>query len=299
MEDGPHNAGNGEQGSLKKPPPAPNPNADQPVSGIDPLFNERSDQPLRLESAEWDINSISATGALRMLQLALEKLTDATGDVPPTPPISRPTTPTNRHDSTTDSNSDASYGNLRIGSPEAHPQEPIREIGQNAEEHYIQHAAIARRFFSKVPPPFSITDYLSRQHTWCPHSPGVYLAAAHYIHRLCVSDLAVPATNRTVHRLAIAAIRVAAKALEDNKWPQERVAKVGGLGRVQLMNLEVTLCFLLDFELGVDERSLAKGMFGLQQAARQGAGVRGPLREGFRMAIPLRKKHMSMIAAAS
>lgn len=231
-----------------------------------------------------------------MLQLALEKLTDATGDVPPTPPISRPTTPTNRGER---SPTEGPYGNIRIGSPEAHPHEPIREIGQNAEEHYIQHAAIARRFFSKSAPPFSITEYLDRQHKWCPHSPGVYLAAAYYIHRLCVADLAVPATTRTVHRLSIAAIRVAAKALEDNKWPQERVAKVGGLSQHQLMSLEVTLCFLLDFELGVDDKMLARGLFGLQQAARQGAGVRGPLREGFRMAIPLRKKHMNMIAAAS
>ncbi|EME79666.1 uncharacterized protein MYCFIDRAFT_23319, partial [Pseudocercospora fijiensis CIRAD86] len=115
----------------------------------------------------------------------------------------------------------------------------------------LQHAAIARRFFSKVAPPFTLHDYLTRFHHWCPHSSGVYLGAVAYIHQLCVSDLMVPATSRTIHRLALAAIRVSAKALEDNKWAQERIAKVGGLSNNQLMNLEVTLCFLLDFELFV------------------------------------------------
>jgi hypothetical protein len=73
-----------------------------------------------------------------------------------------------------------------------------------------------------------------------------------------------------VHRLSLAAIRIAAKALEDNKWSQQRVAQVGGVSPTQLLNLEVALCFLLDFELGVDAEGLAKSMFGLQMAGRSG-----------------------------
>jgi len=241
-----------------------------------------------------------------MLQQALHSLTEATGDVPPTPPISRPTTPRNasidataiRRPSSPITASTVPYDVLPIGSPEAHPREPIREIGGHVEEHYIQHAAIARRFYSKTAPPFSVTEYLDRLHKWCPHSPGVYLAAAHYVNRLCVTEFMVPATNRTIHRLSLAAIRVAAKALEDNKWPQDRVAKVGGISKTQLMNLEVTLCFLLDFELWIDDAMMAKSMFTLQQAARHGGGVRGPLREGFRMAIPIRRRP-NVLAVAS
>ena len=115
----------------------------------------------------------------------------------------------------------------------------------------------------------SISAYLARQHAYCPHSPGVYLTAAHYIHRLCIVDRILPATNRTVHRLSLAATRIAAKALEDNKWSQQRVAQVGGVSPTQLLNLEVALCFLLDFELGVDAAGLAKSMFGLQMAGRR------------------------------
>jgi hypothetical protein len=299
MEDGSHRQEPAKEATIDRPPPPPNPNTDL-TTGHDPTLTERSDQPLRLSNAQWDITRVSAVAALRMLQQALQTLTEATGDVPPTPPISRPTTPNRafRRPSSPITASSIPFDTLPIGSPEAHPCEPIRELGSNAEQHYIQHAAIARRFFSKTVPPFSITEYLERQHTWCPHSPGVYLAAAHYINRLCVTEFMVPATNRTIHRLALAAIRVAAKALEDNKWPQDRVAKVGGISRGQLMNLEVTLCFLLDFELWIDDNIMAKSMFTLQQAARHGGGVQGSLREGFRMAIPVRRRP-NVLAVAS
>ena len=236
------------RGHLSSPPPPPNPNAEVPA--INPQSDNLSDEPIVIDNPAWDITTISALGALRTLQLALESLTEAAADVPPTPPISRPVTPTH------------GKGDENVAPPAL--------IGADADPHHVQHAAIARRFFSKHPPPFSISAYLARQHAYCPHSPGVYLTAAHYIHRLCIVDRILPATNRTVHRLSLAATRIAAKALEDNKWSQQRVAQVGGVSPTQLLNLEVALCFLLDFELGVDAAGLAKSMFGLQVAGRSG-----------------------------
>lgn len=266
------------------PPPPPNPHADADAAApaLDPAFAHRSDEPLKLAGPEWDITSISAVAALRMLIDALETLSDATGDVPATPAAALPTSATPRPD--------------RPGPEHGHSHG--RVIGADAPEHSVQHAAIARRFFSKVAPPFSLADYLTRLHHWCPHSPGVYLAAALYCHRLCVVDGVVPATKRTVHRLALAAIRIAAKALEDNKWSQDRIAKVGGVSHAQLMNLEVSLCFLLDFELWVeDDKTLAKSMFLLQQAARQGVGVRGRLSE-FKLRLPMGRSVKTVSAAA-
>jgi hypothetical protein len=239
------------QGPLSSPPPPPNPNANVP--SLNPHFDNLSDSPVHITTPAWDITTLSALGALRTLQEALETLTEAAADVPPTPPISRPATPTHNKSAN-----------------ETSPPQPQPYIGADADPHDIQHAAIARRFFSKRPPPFSISTYLARQHAYCPHSPGVYLTAAHYIHRLCIVERVLPVTNRTVHRLSLAAVRIAAKALEDNKWSQQRVAQVGGVSPTQLLNLEVALCFLLDFELGVDAKGLAGSMFGLQVAGRSG-----------------------------
>ncbi|WPG99884.1 Hypothetical protein R9X50_00270400 [Acrodontium crateriforme] len=300
MEDGSQHtdAGAADPRSHDIPPPPPEPSTDANVTAasLDPAFSLRSDDPLILDSEQWDITSISALGALRMLIEALQTLADAMGDVPPTPPASRPGTP--RRGSVVDLKprvpSPEASGSMAIGSPEAHPHEPITiDVGAHAEDVELQRIAIARRFFSKVAPPFSISEYLLRIHHWCPHSPGVYLAAASYCHRLCVVDLMVPATNRTIHRLALGSIRVASKALEDNKWTQDRISKVGGVGRTQLMNLEVTLCFLLDFELGVTAESLARRMYLLQQAARQGLGTRR-LSQDFRLRIPFKKRSMRM-----
>lgn len=295
--------GNGAKTAPRTPPPPPEPSSTVNLESIDQRHDEKSDEALRLENEQWDINTVSPLAALRMLVEALDGLAEATGDIPPTPPVSRPTTPRREDD---DPLRQISSGNaaapvpippIKIGSPEAHPHEPISVVAANVEDISLQHAAIGRRFFSKIAPSFSLSEYLLRVHKYCPHSPGVYLSAAAYCHRLCVSELMVPATNRTIHRLALASIRISAKALEDNKWRQEWMAKVGGVTRTQLRNLEVALCFLLDFDLWVDEGMLAKRMFLLQQAARQGQGTRGKLSDNFKLKLPLRKK-MAMAQAS-
>ncbi|KAF2721422.1 hypothetical protein K431DRAFT_224155 [Polychaeton citri CBS 116435] len=298
MEDGDTSGRNGSRpGSgantpiRRTPPPPPNPHVGPNAGDIDLVYRDKNDEPLVLENGDWNIWDISGLCALRMLMYALEQLAEATGDVPPTPPVTRPTTPERRK-----SNGKEDLSSLSptcdaklypIGSPEAHPHEPVL-LTHDAPEHHIQHAAIARRFFSRVAPPFTLSDYLLRFHQYCPHSPGVYLAAAAFCHKLCVRDYLVPATNRTIHRLSLAAIRIAAKSLEDNKWSQERCAKVGGINPTQLLNLEITLLFLLDFELGVTEKDVANSMFLLQQAARQKLGA--SKLQGFKMRLPLRRK---------
>lgn len=291
MEDGSSITIAGDAAPPHSPPAPPNPNTDTSTS--DELTqSDKSDAPLRLDQEEWDITSISALAALRMLVEALEGLAEATGDIPPTPPVSRPTTP--RRDEPDAlrrlSSPNTAVPPITIGSPVVQPDELLPNVSDEAIDIGLQQAAIARRFFSKTPPHFSLSEYLSRIHKYCPHSPGVYLAAASFCHRLCVSDLLVPATGRTVHRLALASIRISAKTLEDHKWKQDWIAKVGGVSQTQLLNLEVAMCFLLDFDLWVDERILARRMFLLQQASRQGMGARSKLGDNFRLKLPLRKR---------
>jgi hypothetical protein len=287
--------------AVASPPPPPDPNVhdDDAAAPGNPAASPKSDHPLNVYDESWDVNSISAIAALHMLINALDSLASATGDVPPTPPVSRPSTPRTpgpRHQRKASStiprvSSSQDIPQLDIGSPEAHHHEPITvEIGAHAQAITVQHAAIARRFFSKTAPPFTLGQYLRRFHQYCPHSPGVYLGAVAYIHQLCVSDLMVPATGRTIHRLALAAIRVAAKSLEDNKWTQERIARMGGVSNTQLMNLEITLCFLLNFELFLDEKIMARRMYLLQDAARRGFGAGGRLNDQFKLKLPMRKK---------
>jgi hypothetical protein len=80
----------------------------------------------------------------------------------------------------------------------------------------------------------------------------VYLAASFYLHHLCIKERIIPLTRLTAHRLVLAALRVAAKTLEDLSYPHNRFAKVGGLAELELSRMEVSFCFLMDFELRVN-----------------------------------------------
>ncbi|GAB7339801.1 hypothetical protein MBLNU457_6350t1 [Dothideomycetes sp. NU457] len=302
------------------PPKAPNPSTDavRPHVGAQ-HHTTLSDEPLTIRDEDWDIYSISGLAAVKMLAEAMQTMSDFMGDIPPTPPASRPTTPKKREAAITPpchnpqsfplspvspvsptSNHGSSIAPVSMPSPEAHRDEPTApdvQVDADLESITFQRNIISRRFFLKTVPPFNLTDYLLRIHKFCPHSPGVYLAAASYIQRLALAEMLVPATSKTVHRLALAAIRIASKVLEDNKWSQERIAKVGGISNKELYRLEISLCYLLDFNLFVSPDAVQKGMFLLQQAARQSRNVKRRLSDGFRMKLSFRPKMTELTAA--
>lgn len=134
--------------------------------------------------------------------------------------------------------------------------EPYVVIGDNSQPLNQQHSAITRKFYSKKPPPIGISDYLLRIHRFCPMSTAVYLATSLYIHRLAVDERAVAVTKRNAHRLLLAGLRVAMKALEDLSYPHAKVAKVGGVSELELARLEISFCFLCGFELVVGRAML-------------------------------------------
>ncbi|GAB7366805.1 hypothetical protein MBLNU230_g0979t1 [Neophaeotheca triangularis] len=263
------------------PPPPPNPDADAQAGSIndydyDGPTTHKTDDPIVCQSEDWDIHSVSSLAALRMLINALTALSNQTGDVPPTPPVTRPSTPK------TEPAQNPFFSNL---SPRPNPNYPLitspstPTITTTPTPDSCPNPQIARRFFSRTPPSFTLSAYLHRLHTYCPHSPAVYLAAAVHLRALCLPNTThpsplVPPTPRTIHRLALAAIRISAKTLEDYKWEQAFFARVGGVGGEQLLRLEVGVCFLLGFELavGVAGNGLGSGVWGLQRAVG-GKGV--------------------------
>lgn len=142
--------------------------------------------------------------------------------------------------------------------PNLHPPEPYVIVGADSQPLNLQHGAITRKFYSKNEPPISVHQYLLRLHQFCPMSTAVYLATSLYIHRLAVEERAIPVTRRNAHRLVLAGLRVAMKALEDLSYPHTKIAKVGGVSEVELARLEISFCFLAGFELVVREDLLKK-----------------------------------------
>ncbi|KAF3933510.1 Cyclin-U4-3 [Dactylellina cionopaga] len=128
--------------------------------------------------------------------------------------------------------------------------------GVEAMDNMTQYSTITRKFWSKTAPPISVEDYLFRIHRYCPLSTSVYLAASLYLHRLAIKENILPITTLSVHRALVAALRVAAKSIEDCTHSQKLFAKVAGLSEVELSKLEVSFCFLTGFDLTVNESML-------------------------------------------
>jgi hypothetical protein len=122
----------------------------------------------------------------------------------------------------------------------------------------VQRGVITRKFYSKQPPSIALEEYLLRLHKYCPMSTAVYLATSLYIHRVAVVEKTIPVVHRTAHRLLLAGLRVATKALEDLTYPHSRFAMVGGVSEVELGRLEICFCYLTNFELKVDSEMLTR-----------------------------------------
>lgn len=268
-------------------PPAPRPSQDGGIR--DSVEETSLDAGIIPPIDQLDIFQLSPKAALKLFTLAVNATIcdESKTRAPPTPPVSSPTTPNNSsfHDRAAlaldgskdvpqsgrlDSNEIPRHHQTPIGSPEAHPNEiiniqpPHLEIDQDYDDYEKQCLAMARAFYSKKPPDIGLEEYLKRIHVYCAMSTGVYLAAACYIQKLTGMLWAVspsdeerdPAdatylniTPRSVHRIALAALRLAHKALEDNTWAHKRFAGVGGVPNSNLTKLEIAMSYLLDFKL--------------------------------------------------
>ncbi len=294
----------------RQPPPPPNPASDVAVVPeiVSPIDEKRT---LASKDTEIDIFAISPTTILKMLCASLEALVLITGDIPPTPPVSLSSTfkmgdmqeeiPSAPKESDvalagsgksydppsaipSDDIEGAAFERTTVGSPEPGANHLPTLIGANAESEAVQQSTIARKFYSKKPPPIPLEEYLLRLHRYCPMSTAVFLAASLYIHRMTVVERLLPVTGRNVHRLLLAALRVAMKALEDLSYPHSRFAKVGGVTELELGRLEVSFCFLAKFELKVSKEMLLQQAISLRIASLQ----RDPIM--FQPQLPLGRK---------
>lgn len=260
-------------------PSAPDPSTDPGV--LPPMASPPADDGALPEDV--DIFLLTPVAAMKMLCRSIDSLIGITGDIPPTPPLkSRNPSPArpaalgrrsrngSKENIAFPSSHKTEVPGSAIGSPEASHNEPVHIVGAHAEPVYIQQGAIARKFYSKRPPPISTEEYLMRMHRYCPMSTAVYLATSLYINRLATIERVIPVTPRNVHRLLLAGLRVAMKALEDLSYPHTRFAKVGGVSELELGRLEITFCFLSNFELKVNAEMLQEEAWSL----REGQAVR-------------------------
>lgn len=204
-----------------------------------------------ISESDSDVFQIPPLEALNAVTAHLAELARLTGDVPATPQTSRPYSPTDGTDSAKEKqNFIVSITELRCAGD--------KDASEGDGTGGVQHHVLAKRFYSKKAPPISLEQYLQRLHKYCPMSTAVYLAASIYITRMVDIERTLAVTPRNVHRLVLAGLRVAMKALEDLSYPHSRFARVGGVTERELTRLEITFCFLTDFGLRMDSRALMR-----------------------------------------
>ncbi|KAF5098411.1 hypothetical protein DV451_003424 [Geotrichum candidum] len=127
-------------------------------------------------------------------------------------------------------------------------------------------------------------------------SQSVYLSASLYLTRLCAPPQLVGSshdkgtvspgppvtlTPLNVHRLLLAALRIACKVIEDINFKQQRYASIAGVSTLDLYRLEIALLFLLDFDVFTDMGDLCAHLRDLQRftAADQQQEANGTVTE--------------------
>ena len=283
------------------PPSAPNPAED---AGVLPELSTLSIQDAPsppVNDEDMDVLTMSRETAMKLIVRSVVALANSAGDIPATPPLSRPGTPSAKD------NFAALKGHRRTSSrpatpipaerqlhqpteldpPEASHDEPTitHDIGAGALPESVQRLNMARKFFSKTVPKVGVEEYINRIQKFCPLSTAVWLAAGSYMLRLCVIDRSVPLTYRTMHRLILACTLVAMKALEDHRWPQKRFAAVGGVDEAALSRLELCVEFLLSFDVQIFTPEKLRDLTVQLQRAGQAATMTTKLPSSFSLKL--------------
>ncbi|KAH9616024.1 hypothetical protein KSS87_014842 [Heliosperma pusillum] len=99
-------------------------------------------------------------------------------------------------------------------------------------------------------PTLSIRRYINRVFEYSKCSPSCLVLA--YVYLLCfIQQTNSYVTSLNVHRLLFTCVLVAVKFLEDEHFDNSYFAKIGGISRTEMNNLELKLLSTLDYRLQV------------------------------------------------
>jgi hypothetical protein len=109
------------------------------------------------------------------------------------------------------------------------------------------------RFFTSRMPPLTIKQYAERVALYAPCSVECFVIALVYIRRISLYHGLAFINRRTIHRLFITSVVLAAKFLDDTFYNNKFYARVGGLSVKELNELELEFLFRLKFDCNVDD----------------------------------------------
>jgi len=104
-------------------------------------------------------------------------------------------------------------------------------------------------FDTKTIPGISVTDYLMRLQEYFQCSDSCFVFALLYIDRVLTKHKKIHVTLYNIHRLYLAALVISVKFYEDEYFPNEYYAEIGGITRPEINKLEAEFLKLLNYKL--------------------------------------------------
>lgn len=107
------------------------------------------------------------------------------------------------------------------------------------------------RFHSPRVPNISIRQYIERIVTYAPCTVECFVVALVYLERLVRNQGALFINTRTIHRIFITSVLLAAKYCDDIYFNNKYYARVGGISCSEMNALELEFLFRTKFECNV------------------------------------------------
>ena len=116
---------------------------------------------------------------------------------------------------------------------------------------------LVTRFHSSRIPGITIPDYFKRIAKYSFSTPECHVIALIYIDRFCAAKQ-LPLTFRSIHRLVIVCVMIAAKLRDDVYYSNEYYASVGGVMNRELNELEVDLLLAIGWRTHVSREEFKR-----------------------------------------
>ena len=147
------------------------------------------------------------------------------------------------------SNSITQKRNSRIIQVIADLLKDICEEGKSNKEEILK---IIKPFISKKIPSISINDYIERLFKYSKISEEIFIFVLIYIDKVC-GNHKINLNYNNIHKLILASFIACIKFNEDNYYSMNYYAKLGGVSKKEIINLEYEFLNLIDFKLYIDQ----------------------------------------------
>ena len=128
----------------------------------------------------------------------------------------------------------------------------LKDICEEGKSNKGEKLLLINPFISKNIPSISIDDYIGRLFKYSKVSHEIFILVLIYIDRVCQNHK-INLNYNNIHKIILSSFIVTIKFYEDDYYSLNYYAKLGGISKKEIINLEYDFLVLLDFNLYVED----------------------------------------------